>query len=82
MSWIEKIPPDEWAGELAKLKSKVADPNSGKIDNIMSVHSLDSDGMRAHLQLYQHAMKNTKALPKVDREMIALVVSKINGCNY
>jgi alkylhydroperoxidase family enzyme len=82
MSWIEETPPKEWTGELARLKSKVKDPNSGDIDNIMSVHSLDAGSMKAHLLLYRQAMKGTEGLPKVDREMIALVVSKTNGCNY
>ena len=82
MAWIEQIASDKWEGELAELKPKVVDPNSGEIDNIMGIHSLDAVGMRAHLQLYRHAMNGTEGLPKVDREMIALVVSKINGCNY
>ena len=82
MTWIERIADEKWTGDLAELKSKVADSRSGKIDNIMSVHSLDAGSMRAHMLLYQQAMKGTEGLPKVDREMIALVVSKINGCHY
>jgi len=48
----------------------------------MAVHSLDAGSMKAHLALYQQAMRGTKSLRKVEREMIALVVSKTNGCHY
>lgn len=82
MTWIETINEDQWDGQLAELRPRVTDPTTDKVDNIMAVHSLDPGSMKAHLTLYQQAMRGTKSLPKVDREMIALVVSKTNGCHY
>ena len=38
--------------------------------------------MNAHNVLYKQAMKGTASLRKVEREMIALVVSKVNDCHY
>lgn len=82
MSYIETIDDREWDGELAELRPGVVDPAHDRVDNIMAIHSLDPGSMRAHLGLYRQAMHSTKTLRKVDREMIALVVSQINECHY
>lgn len=82
MAWIEVVDPDEWTGPLAKIKPTLTDPATGSVDNILSIHSLDAGSLQAHVALYQQAMKGTDSLPKAEREMIALVVSKLNGCHY
>ena len=82
VSWIDELDWDNVPPELLKLKEKIADPTTGRVDNIMSVHSLDMKSLQAHLAIYQQAMRPTKSLPKVDREMIAMVVSILNGCEY
>jgi len=81
-AWIEVIPDTEWDGELAALRARVVDPVSGRVDHIMQVHSLDPQGMAAHDALYRSAMRSTRTLRKVERELIALVVSTINACHY
>ena len=43
---------------------------------------LATDRMAAHQQLYTSAMAGTATLGKVEREMIALVVSLHNECHY
>lgn len=84
MSWIETVPDDEWADDpgLASMHERVVDSTYGRVDNIMAIHSLDPGSMRAHLALYNQAMRGTATLRKVDREMIALVVSTVNECHY
>jgi alkylhydroperoxidase family enzyme len=82
MAWIEQPDEQTWDGELAEMRAKVVDPNYDRVDNIMAVHALDPGSMSAHLSLYRQAMKGTKTLRKVEREMIALVVSQINKCEY
>lgn len=82
MTWIKTIDESEWDEELTSLRPKITDPTTGVVDNIMSVHSLDVGSLQAHLALYAQAMRGTKTLPKVEREMIALVVSKENECHY
>lgn len=76
--------PDDrtWTGELAEYRDQLADPAYGRVDNILAVHSLDIDSMRAHETLYNQAMRGTRTLRKVDREMIALIVSDANECEY
>jgi len=82
VSWIRVIPGSEADDRLRELYARVADPESGDVDNILSVHSLNPDGLAAHVQLYRTVMRGTESLPKVDREMIAVVVSRANDCHY
>lgn len=82
MAWIETTDENDWGAELEALRPTVTDPVSGQVDNIMSIHTLDVGSLKAHLAVYTQAMKGTKSLPKAEREMIALVVSKTNSCRY
>jgi len=82
MAWIDVPPDSEWEGELGKYGEELADPDHGRVDNILAIHGLDVESMRAHQTLYTQAMKSTKTLRKVEREMIALTVSGVNECHY
>ena len=82
MAWIETIKEDEWSGDLEDLYASLADRRAGRVDNIMQVHSLNPRAMKAHQTLYVSAMAGTKSLRKVERELIALVVSSLNECQY
>lgn len=82
MAWIETVPDDEWRGELAALYARVVDPTHGRVDHIMAVHSLNPTGLAAHDALYRSAMTGTASLRKIERELIALVVSLENECHY
>ena len=82
MAWIRVIEEDNAAGELAALYRTLIDPESGRVDNILKVHSLHVDGLRGHVALYRSAMAGTAGLAEIEREMIALVVSRLNGCHY
>ncbi|HAQ24273.1 MAG TPA: peroxidase [Acidimicrobiaceae bacterium] len=82
MAWIQTIREDEWEGQLAFLYSQVVDPNHDRVDNVMQIHSLNPDAMAGHLAVYRSAMAGTKTLRKVERELLALVVSQYNDCHY
>ncbi len=82
MPWIEAPHEDDWSEEMAELKDEVIDPNHGRVDWIMRIHALDPGSMAAHNALYRQAMKGTPTLRKVEREMIAMVVSQVNDCHY
>lgn len=82
MPWIEAPHEDEWDESLASLKDEVVDPKWERVDWIMRIHALDPGSMNAHNVLYRQAMKGTSTLRKVEREMIALVVSQLNDCHY
>ncbi len=82
MPWIEVVPDDEWDGELGSLHDQVVDPVVGKVDHIMAIHSLNPRALAAHDAVYRSAMSGTKTLRKVERELIAYVVSLENHCHY
>ena len=86
MAWIHVIPELEATGALAELYDELyapfPDAERGQLDNILQIHSLDPAGLRAHRALYLSAMTGTETFPKVEREMVAVVVSAINGCHY
>lgn len=51
-------------------------------DNILRIHSVHSQLMRLHYALYVETMHRQSPLSRSQREMIAVVVSSINGCEY
>ncbi len=81
-AWIETVDEAEAVGELEQLYGQVLDPETGKVDHVLKVHSLHPAGLSAHVAIYRAAMAGTRGLRKVDREMVAVVVSKANGCHY
>lgn len=82
MAWIRTVPDDEWNGDLEEVRDRVIDRDLGRIDNIMGIHSLNPAGVAAHDGLYRSAMAGTATLRKVERELIAYVVSLENHCHY
>ncbi len=84
--WIETVPDEGWTAEptsqLAELHGEVVDGEHGRVDHIMAIHSLNPRGLAAHHGLYESAMAGTATLRKVDREILALVVSLENECHY
>ena len=81
-AWIKTIHPDQADGVLATLYQQGRDPHQGGVDNILKVHSLHPAALEGHLALYEAVMKGTPTLRKVERELIAVVVSTINHCHY
>jgi uncharacterized peroxidase-related enzyme len=81
MAWIKVIGEDEATGKLAEMYAELIEPWGG-VDNIMKIHSLNPASLQAHVGLYKTVMRGSKALSKVKREMIAVVVSTINHCHY
>ncbi len=82
MAWIKVREPHELNDELLELYANAEDPESGEVDNILSIHSLHPAGLRAHFELYRTVMTGSRSLRKVERELIALVVSQANSCHY
>lgn len=84
MAHIATVPDEDWSDDsaLSELYEQVVDPLYGRVDNIMSIHSLNPRGLAAHQGLYSSAMSGTASLRKVERELIALVVSLENHCHY
>jgi alkylhydroperoxidase family enzyme len=81
-AWIRTVDEADAGEQLAPLYAQCLDPDSDKVDHVLKVHSLHPAGLAAHLSVYRASMTSTKGLRKVDREMVAVVVSKANGCHY
>ncbi len=81
MAWIKTVPPADASGELLEQYHRMRDP-AGSIANILQVHSLNPAALRAHFDLYRTLMFARSELSRAQREMIAVVVSKTNGCHY
>ncbi len=51
-------------------------------DNILQIHSVHSQTMRLHYDIYRELMYGKGELTRIQREMIAVVVSAHNQCHY
>ena len=81
MSWIKTVAPDQAEGLLANIYN-AAIKRAGKVYNILRLQSPNPPVLRASMGLYQETMFNDSPLTRAQREMIATVVSKTNGCHY
>ena len=82
MSWIEMISEKEASGKLKRIYQKLIGSEGEKVANILKVHSLNPAVLEAHLGLYRQIMYGQSPLTRVQREMIAVVVSAANQCHY
>ncbi len=81
MAWIRTIDEEEAEGELRELYSRMTEPGGG-VDNILKIHSLNPGSLRGHFEFYKTLMRGRSPLSRIQREMIAVVVSVTNDCHY
>ena len=81
-AWIEMVPEEQAEGLLKELYDRERDKRVGVVDNILRVHSLHPETLRAHADLYHTVMHGPSGVTHVEREMIAVVVSALNRCHY
>jgi alkylhydroperoxidase family enzyme len=82
MAWIKMIPEKNVRNDyLRSLYKKYSDPFEG-VDNIIKIHSLNPKSMQLHYDYYKHLMTGKSGLSRMQREMIAVVVSSTNKCHY
>ena len=81
MAWIKTVDVQEAQGPL-KRHYDAAIQRAGKVWNIVSSMSLKPDLLRSSIQLYQTLMHGPSGLTRAQREMIAVVVSRVNDCYY
>jgi len=81
MAWIDIIPPSEAEGELASAYDDIR-MRRGKLSNIMAIQSQNPKMIGPHLDLYMAIMFERSGLTRGEREMIAVRVSVLNGCEY
>jgi len=81
VSYIKVINDNEAEGELSEVYSQISS-SRGKLSNIMKIHSLMPDTMIKHLELYLSIMFSKTNLTREEKEILAVVVSKVNNCDY
>lgn len=82
VAWIETVDEDQATAALQRAYRRAADPESGAVDHIMKVHSLNPASLLDHQHLYKTLMFGESPLSRAQREMIGVVVSAINRCEY
>lgn len=81
MAWIPMIGEEEAQGRLRELYARLVEPWGG-VDNVLKIHSLNPPSLAAHFELYRTLMRGRSPLSRLQREMIAVVVSAANRCRY
>lgn len=81
MTWIRTIGVDEATGRLRKAYD-AAIARAGRVFGIVRSMSLSPSILEASMGLYQRVMFAKEGLTRRQREVIAVVVSKANGCHY
>jgi len=81
MSWITEIPREEATG-LLRRELDAAVQRSGRVWNIVQVMSLNAPVLRATMGQYAAIMFGPSPLSRVQRELLATVVSAEVGCFY
>lgn len=81
MAWIRVVDESQAGKDLIKVYEQIK-YKRGKLSNIMMVQSLNPAAMQAHMELYLSIMYQATGLSREEREMIAIVVSKANACEY
>lgn len=69
--------PEDIASYFAICREKL-----GLVPNVLTAYGFDEAKFRAFSQLYNNLMLENSGLSKLEREMIAVVVSSINRCFY
>ncbi len=81
MAWIHLTPLSEATGIL-KRQYDAAVKRAGRVWNIIRIMSPNPPTLDASMELYQAVMKGPSPLSRVQREMLATVVSAELDCHY
>lgn len=81
MAYVSYIPESRAGPELTELYRRYREAWGG-VDNILRIHGHNPASMQAHFELYRQLMVGPSPLSRIQREMIAVVVSSLNDCFY
>jgi len=78
---IKVIQHNESEGELKEIYDNLV-KTRGKLAEVHKIQSLNPKSIVNHIDLYMTIMFGNSPLKRYQREMMAVVVSKTNNCNY
>jgi uncharacterized peroxidase-related enzyme len=81
MPRIQTIEAGHAEGELAEVYQSIL-KSRGKIASVHKIQSLHPKSIVAHMDLYMQIMYSRSPLNRAQREMMAVVVSRNNDCEY
>ena len=81
MPWIYQVPIEEAKG-LLKTEFDKAFQRAGRVWNIVHVMSINPKAMRDSIRFYSTILMGESPLTRVQREMLATVVSSELDCFY
>lgn len=81
MSKIKVIQPEEAEGRLLEIYSDLI-AKRGKLAEVHKIQSLRPESIVKHMDLYLEIMFSKSDLTRAEREMMAVVVSASNRCEY
>ena len=81
MAHIETIGPEDAEGPLKELYA-AAIQRAGRVFNILRVQSQNPAALDASMRMYLAIMYGASPLTRLDREAIAVTVSRANDCFY
>ncbi len=81
MPYIKQITLDQASG-LLKRELEKAVARAGRVWNIVQIMSLNARTMKASMEMYGVTMFAESPLSRQQREMLAVVVSRVNHCHY
>jgi alkylhydroperoxidase family enzyme len=81
MPYVEPIPPDA-ADPALQREYDAALRRAGRIWGIVAIQSHNPPTLRDSIRLYGTVMFGASPLSRAQREMIAVVTSQANDCDY
>lgn len=81
MAFIEMIEHDQASAELRSIYDHLI-ATRGKLADVHKIQSLNPPTVLSHMNLYKDIMFGNSPLKRYQREMIAVVVSSLNQCEY
>lgn len=81
MPYIDVTQPDKAEGKLKEIYDGLV-KSRGKIAEVHKIQSLNPESITNHMDLYMTIMFGHSPLKRVHREMMAVIVSISNKCEY
>lgn len=81
MPYISTISYEDADAHLKSVYDSII-KSRGKLADVHKIQSLNPDALVAHMELYMVTMFGKSSLKRYQREMIGVVVSASNRCNY
>ncbi|HHG84387.1 MAG TPA: peroxidase [Bacteroidetes bacterium] len=81
MAYIEIVSQEDAEGKLEAVYSDIV-KKRGQLSEVLMIQSLNPESIEKHVDLYMNVMFGKSPLRRVQREMIAVLVSLTNNCPY